>query len=84
MISGSLAQRRVALSLLGVFSAAALILSALGLAPLLRSLLYGVGAIDPASLASSALVLCAAALLACWLPARRASRADPAIALKAE
>jgi predicted permease len=54
------------------------------LAPLLRSILFGVGSADPASHAGAAAVLCAAALFACWLPARRAARVDPAIALHAE
>ncbi|MGI8436570.1 MAG: ABC transporter permease, partial [Chthoniobacterales bacterium] len=51
---------------------------------LLRSLLFEVDAIDPTIYLGVALLLAAAALLACWLPARRASRIDPMIILRAE
>jgi predicted permease len=48
----------------------------------LRHQLYGVGALDGASLAAAAIVLAGAALLASWLPARRAAKVDPVIALR--
>jgi predicted permease len=51
---------------------------------LLRSLLYEVSPSDPVAFAGAAAVLAAVALAAHWLPARRASRLDPAVALKAE
>ncbi len=57
---------------------------ALGGARLLTSFLYGVSASDPVTFASIALLLLGIALFACWLPARRASRVDPMIALRAE
>ena len=51
-------------------------------ARLLRSLTYGVGAVDAASLALSVSVVIAIASLATWLPARSAARIDPAEALR--
>lgn len=50
----------------------------------MRSVLFGVGAIDLTALAAVALVLLAAALLACYLPARRAASVEPMEALRAE
>ncbi len=48
------------------------------------ALLYGVGPLDPLTYAAVALALTAAAVLASWLPARRAAAVDPAEALTAE
>jgi putative ABC transport system permease protein len=50
----------------------------------LRSLLFGVGAIDPVTYGVIALVLLSVALLACYLPARRATEIDPIEMLRAE
>jgi len=50
----------------------------------LEGLLYGVEPTDPATLAATAAVLFATAALASWLPARRASRTDPAVCLREE
>lgn len=50
----------------------------------LESLLYGVSARDPLTYAALAVVLTTVALLATWLPARRASRVDPILAIRAE
>jgi len=50
----------------------------------LRPLLYGAASGDGVLSAGAALVVTAAGLLACWLPARRATRLDPMAALKAD
>ena len=50
----------------------------------LTSLLFGVRATDPATLAATALLLLLVAAAACFLPARRATRVDPMVALRAE
>ena len=58
--------------------------ASLALTRLLRSLLYGVAPTDVATHALTSAAIFALALLASWLPARRASRIDPMIALRAE
>jgi putative ABC transport system permease protein len=56
----------------------------LGLGRLMRGLLYGVGVLDPVTLAASVLLLGGVTLLACYLPARRAVKVDPVVTLRAE
>jgi predicted permease len=50
----------------------------------MKTMLYGVDAIDPATFAGVAAVLCAIAALACWVPAVRAARVDPIVVLRDE
>ena len=60
------------------------LLLAIATAKILSGILYGVGAFDPVAFTVAPLVLTIAALIATWLPARRATQVDPAQALRAE
>jgi putative ABC transport system permease protein len=60
------------------------LLGALGLSRVLASLLYGVSTRDPLTYAALAALFAAVALLATWLPAERASRVDPILAIRNE
>jgi putative ABC transport system permease protein len=71
------------LRLIAVGIASGLIL-ALSLAHLIRTLLFGVSATDPATIISVSALLSAVAVLACYIPARRALRVDPMVALRYE
>jgi putative ABC transport system permease protein len=71
----------VALALVGVAIGLAL---ALGLARLIASMLFQTSAADPPTFSVVPLLLLAVALFACWLPARRAARVDPMVALRYE
>jgi ABC-type antimicrobial peptide transport system permease subunit len=71
------------LILTGIGLAAGLVAAA-GLSRLMISLLYGVTPLDPVTFAAMAVVLVAAAMAACYIPARRAATVDPAVTLRSE
>jgi ABC-type antimicrobial peptide transport system permease subunit len=60
------------------------LLAAVFLSKLISSNLYGIAAFDPLTALCASLCIIAAAFLAGWLPARRASRVDPMVALRTE
>jgi ABC-type antimicrobial peptide transport system permease subunit len=59
-------------------------IGAIGFSRVVRSLLFGVSTSDPLIYISVTAVLIVAAIVACWLPARRASRVNPMVTLRAE
>jgi putative ABC transport system permease protein len=73
--------RGLRLILIGVVAG---VVAAAGLTRFLSSVLFGVSPIDPATFAGVSVLLGAVALLACYLPARRAAKVDPTVALRCE
>jgi putative ABC transport system permease protein len=77
----SVVRRGMSLASIGIVAGCA---GAMALGRLLTSLLYGLPARDPLTLVGAAAVLALVAGVACWVPARRASRVDPVAALRAQ
>jgi len=80
-VLGMVLREGIRIALLGV---AIGVLAALGLMRLLANLLFGVSSSDPATFAAVAILLTSVALAACYLPARRATKVDPIVALRYE
>ncbi|HKC87305.1 MAG TPA: FtsX-like permease family protein, partial [Blastocatellia bacterium] len=70
--------------LLTSIGAAAGVALSLGLTRLMSGMLFGVGAKDPLTFACVSVLLAGVALLACYIPARRAARVDPMVSLRRE
>lgn len=80
-IGGLIIRQGIILVGLGILAG---VLVSLGCGPLMRHFVYGVTPYDPANMIGVTALLTGVAILACWLPARRAARVDPIIALRAE
>jgi putative ABC transport system permease protein len=80
-VLGMILKQGMALALAG---AGVGLLAALALMRLLEKLLFGVPPSDPPTFVAVALLLVTVALVACWIPARRATKVDPLIALRCE
>ena len=63
---------------------AAGVIAAIGATRMMSSLLFGVGAADPLSFGAGCAMLLTVSVLACWIPAYRATRVDPLVALRYE
>jgi putative ABC transport system permease protein len=60
------------------------LMASLALSRVIETQLWGVSAYDPVTLGGAVLLLLATGVLACWIPARRASRVEPLVALRYE
>ena len=78
---GLILQRGLALAVIGVTLG---MVAAAGAARYLQSMLFGIDALDPMTFAAVALGFTAIALLASYVPARRATRVEPVVALRCE
>jgi ABC-type antimicrobial peptide transport system permease subunit len=78
-VAWTIVTESLTLALVGCAVGAVGVIAVSGLA---RSILFGIGPQDPLTLAATAAVLLAAVLAASWLPARRAARIDPVLAMR--
>jgi ABC-type lipoprotein release transport system permease subunit len=68
----------------GLTHARHIVSGAIMLRSVMSTVVYGVQTLDPLAYTAACLLLCAATIAACAVPARRASRLDPAVALRSE
>jgi putative ABC transport system permease protein len=80
-IAGLVLKEGLAIVLLGASIGVA---ASFGLSQLIAAQLYGVGPRDPAAMSAAVLLIGAVAMAACWIPARRATRVDPMVALRTD
>jgi ABC-type antimicrobial peptide transport system permease subunit len=78
---GLVLRQALTLAIIGVAAGA---IGALALTRLIRGLLFGVSSFDPLTFVAMAAVLLAVTALACMMPARRATKVDPLVALRYE
>src|SRR5262249_43565480 len=69
---------------MAMIGAVAGFIGSVGLTQFMKGLLFGVSASDPLTFTAVALLLAIVALVACWIPARRATKVDPMVALRCE
>jgi ABC-type antimicrobial peptide transport system permease subunit len=80
-VAGATTREAMTVTAIGLAAGLALFAAA---APLAHSMVFGVAAWDPVAVGGAGAMLVAAAMLASWLPARRAARVDPAETLRAD